>query len=135
MVQPGMSSPSLRPPLRPPLRPAGRLAAVLRLSPRLGWALAWTAAGLALGAALRYGVIEPRSIGQTCGGVGIPWWCLPRTGLIKAHEWYLYGGSAIAAAAAGWWRRPAWAQAALGLGGVGLVVYNTEVAAVGILLA
>jgi hypothetical protein len=117
-------------------RPFARLGAVLRLSPRLLWALGWTAAGLALGAVLRYAVIEPRSIGQTCGGIGIPWWCLPRTGLIKAHEWYVYGGSAIAAAGLAWWRgRAGWAQAALALGAVGLVVYNTEVAALGMLLA
>src|SRR5438128_12529956 len=114
----------------------GRLAALLRLSPAVIRALLWIAAGIGLGAVLRYAVIEPRRIGQTCGGIGIPWWCLPRTGLIKAHEWYVYGGSAIAAAGLAWWRgRAGRAQAALALGAVGLVVYNTEVAALGMLLA
>jgi len=109
---------------------------MLQWSPSLLRALLWTAAGLALGAVLRYAVIEPRDIGQTCGGVGIPWWCLPRSALIKAHEWFAYGAVSITAAGLAWWRNSAgWGQVALAVGAVGLVAYNTELAAVGMLLA
>ena len=125
-----------RPPSSHRLPWFGRLGAVLQLSPPLLRAIAWTVAGLALGAVLRYAVIEPRGIGQTCGGVGIPWWCMPRAGLIKAHEWFVYGGSSIGAAALAWWRGSAgWAQAALAVGAVGLVAYNTELSAAGMLVA
>ena len=99
-------------------------------------ALVLCALGLGVGYLLRYQVIEPRSIGQMCGGVGTPWWCPARTGLIKAHEWFVYGGAAVVLALVAWLRNDArWAAAALGCAGIGLVVYNTEVAAVGLLLA
>lgn len=98
-------------------------------------ALLACAFGLAIGYVLRYQVIEPRSIGQVCGGVGTPWWCPARTGLIKAHEWFVYGGAAVLLALLAWVRDDArWAVAALGCAGLGLVVYNTEVAALGLLL-
>jgi hypothetical protein len=108
----------------------------VRVSPVLRRAFLLGALALAAGAVLRYHVIEPRPIGQMCGGVGTPWWCPLRTGLIKAHEWYIYGGAAIALAGVGWWRSDArWAMAGLAAAGLGLVLYNTEVAAVGLLAA
>jgi hypothetical protein len=108
----------------------------LRVSPVMRRALWCGALALVLGWLLRYQVIEPRSMGQMCGGIGTPWWCPLRTGLIKAHEWYVYGGVAILCAAMAWWRNDArWAVAGFACAGVGLVVYNTELAAVGLLLA
>jgi hypothetical protein len=108
----------------------------LRLSPVMRRALLFGALALGLGWLLRYQVIEPRSIGQMCGGVGTPWWCPLRTGLIKAHEWYVYGGAALACAGAAWWRDDArWAIAGVACAAVGLVAYNTELAAAGLLLA
>jgi len=98
--------------------------------------LAVAAGGLALGFLLRYAVIEPRAIGQMCGGVGTPWWCPLRTGLIQAHQWFAYGGAAVALAALAWWRgATGLALAGLGCGALGLVLYNTELAAIGLLLA
>lgn len=112
------------------------LTQLLRPSPILRRALFLGVAALALGFALRYLVIEPRSIGQTCGGVGTPWWCPLRTGLIQAHELFVYGGSALALALLAWWRdAPRLAMAGLACGGLGLVLYNTELAAAGLLLA
>jgi len=107
-----------------------------RFQRRLVPGLSALAVGLALGFALRYLVIEPRQIGQLCGGVGIPWWCAPRAGLIKAHEWFAYGVGAGLCAAIAWWRDDRrWAAAALACAGLGLVLYNSELAATGLLLA
>lgn len=112
------------------------LSQLVRPSPRFRRALILAAVALALGFALRYLVIEPRGIGQTCGGIGTPWWCPLRTGLIQAHEVFLYGGSALALAVLAWWRdAPRLAMAGLACGGLGLVLYNTELAAAGLLLA
>lgn len=89
---------------------------------RKTWRLAWPwlllLAVALLAAALRYGVIEPGSMAQQCGGGHDPWWCVWRHYLVLGFLNNVYGIAAVVATVLSllWKRRwLAWLTAALGL--------------------
>ena len=88
--------------------------------------------------ALRYRFIEPEALGAACASVG-PWWCAPRTLLIVATQWNLFGILALAAALLAWLPMLRWrselAHAALVISGAGIVLYNASYCAAALLLA
>jgi len=95
------------------------------------------AVGAAVGAAygLRIGLIEPEAFGHLCAGSVGPWWCLPRGLLIAAlHTGVLGAGAVALGAVATLGRRRGVAVAAAMLGAAGLVLYDAEPGAVGLLL-
>jgi len=76
----------------------------LTVSAPLAWplrrVLAWLAAtifilGLAL--VLRYGVIQPHSMGLACVGGAMPWWCPFREALVQMHIHAIWGWIALGA--------------------------------------
>lgn len=88
------------------------------------------AGAFALGWVLRYQVIEPVEIGIACEEAANPaWWCGGRTALIVAMRW-IFGYYLVLALAALAWMSPGrrwrsgFSLAALGLSGLGLVLYN-----------
>ncbi|MBL8670120.1 MAG: hypothetical protein JNK11_05670 [Alphaproteobacteria bacterium] len=96
-------------------------------------------AGL-LGAWIRFAAVEPSWIGFLCDPGTGPWWCAPRRALIWGFHEGLLGLPALALALGALACGPSRARAALGLGalclgGFGLVLYNTGVAAVAVILA
>jgi hypothetical protein len=90
---------------------------------------------LALAFVLRYLWIEPSAMGLACAALPPPWWCAPRTAVILVHQYNGWGLAALAGGIITLLFRWRWA-AALGLGAglLGLVLYNTGLAAVGLLL-
>ncbi|MGY3041287.1 hypothetical protein ACVWWQ_002919 [Rhodanobacter sp. TND4EL1] len=103
------------------------------------WQLAWPWLALLLVALLvawlRYGVVEPGSMAQQCGGGHGPWWCPWRQWLVWGFLHNVYGIAAVVATVAALlWRRPwlAWLAAALGI--VALQLYCFESGALALLL-
>lgn len=90
---------------------------------------------LALAFVLRYLWIEPSAMGLACAALPPPWWCAPRRSIILVHQHDGWGLVALAGGIVTLLFRWRWA-AALGLTGglLGLVLYNTGLAAVGLLL-
>lgn len=79
--------------------------------------LALIAVGVAA-ALLRYGVIEPSTMVQLCGGAGHPWWCAWRHTLALGFLHNVYGIAALLTAALALFSRRlavSWLAAALGL--------------------
>jgi hypothetical protein len=113
-----------------------RLRANFRANPSIIVWIACCAAILALAFVVRYLWIEQTSMGLACAAVPAPWWCAPRTAVISVHQYNGWGLVALAGGIATLLFRWRWA-AALGLGAglLGLVLYNTGLAAVGLLLA
>lgn len=112
----------------------GFTAAYRRAWP-LGGVLLATAAAL-VGFLLRYRFIEPEALGAACADAG-PWWCAPRTALIVATEYNLFGWLSLACAIYAIVYRPHGApaaHAALLIGGAGLILYNATVSAVAVVL-
>lgn len=98
---------------------------------------AWlgTALVLAACAALRFLLIEPHEIGHLCLQDSAPWWCELRSGLAVAFRSQAFGIVSLAAGVWAWWRADArWAAAAMLIGAAGLMLYNTNLAAPGVLL-
>ncbi|MES1989610.1 MAG: hypothetical protein V4441_01505 [Pseudomonadota bacterium] len=98
----------------------------------------WVGVGLAsLGAAiaLRYLVIEPHDIGFACADTVTPWWCTPRQGVVMMHLWKAWGwlglGGGVLGLAFGW-RWAVWLGYVMSL--MGLVLYNADLAAIGLVL-
>jgi hypothetical protein len=93
------------------------------------------AATLAVALILRYAVIEPHWIGIACGAEQVPWWCEVRQGIVWLHILWIWGGlgllGGLLSITFGW----LWA---LRLGFVmslmGLVLYNADYGAVGLML-
>jgi hypothetical protein len=84
---------------------------------------------------LRVGLIEPEAFGHLCAGGGGPWWCWARGLLIGAVHTGVIGAGAVAFGALASFRRQAGIAAAAGmLGAAGLVLYDAEGGAVGLLL-
>jgi hypothetical protein len=93
-------------------------------------------AGLAAGAAVRYGLIEPASLGWACQVADPPFWCPPRRILIMALQWGALGGVALAVALLallGAGRRTA--LIAAGLGAAALFLYGAGAGSVAVLLS
>ncbi len=93
-------------------------------------------AGLAVGAAVRYGLIEPASLGWACQVADPPLWCLPRRILIMALQWGALGGVALAVALLvllGAGRRMA--LIAAGFGAAALFLYGAGSGSVALLFA
>ncbi len=88
-----------------------------------------------LAACLRYGVIEPATMAQRCGGGHAPWWCRWRQWLVLGFLHDVYGIAALAATAlALLWKRAwlAWLAAALGI--IALQLYCFESGALAVLV-
>ena len=111
-------------------------AAPLWRRPNLS-AFAWFGFGaviLAVAFATRYLWIEPSAMGLACAAVPPPWWCAPRTAIILVHQYNGWGLAALAGGLSTLLFRWRWAAViGLGAGLMGLVLYNTGLAAVGVL--
>lgn len=98
----------------------------------LGWALGWFG---------RYHLIEPEELYRTCLAEARPWWCALRQRLIVATFTVqgIYGWVSMVAAVAGWLLEGRLVAPcvviALAAGGLGLELYSTSTAALGVLLA
>jgi hypothetical protein len=94
------------------------------------------AAALSLALITRYVWIESTEIGLSCAALPPPWWCEVRYGVIMVHQhdgWGLVSlGAGILALLTRWYPL---ALLAMAVGLIGLVLYNTGLAAVGLLAA
>jgi hypothetical protein len=82
---------------------------------------------------LRYGVIEPATMAQQCGGDHAPWWCRWRQWLVLGFLHDVYGIAALLATAlALLWKRAwlAWLAAALGVTALQLYCFESGALAV-----
>ena len=102
---------------------------------RPGWAAyAVPALVLALAFAVRRWVVEPEALSFACQAGG-PWWCPMRTVLIAAFHHGALGGASLVTGLVAFATRRAWvASLAVSLGFAGLILYNYELGAVGVLL-
>lgn len=90
------------------------------------------AGAIGLGLVIRYGFLEQQAMNEACWAATAPWWCAPRQALGTLIHVKAIGLASLVAAAlavAFGWR--AFVLGALVLGGLGLVLYNTDFAAVG----
>ncbi len=89
------------------------------------WLAVVVAAGVGM-AAYRAVYIEPRAWGAVCAGVGAPWACVPRAGLLWLQTKYLFGViSLVLGVAAFLMRGPRWlAAVAMIVGIAGVQNYN-----------
>jgi len=88
-----------------------------------------------LAAWLRYGVIEPATMAQQCGGGHAPWRCRWRQWLVLGFLYDVYGIAALLATALSLlWKRAwlAWLAAALGI--IALQLYCFESGALAVLV-
>lgn len=100
-----------------------------------GW-LIFGVVVLGLAFAARYLWIEPSTMGLACAALPPPQWCAWRQDVILIHQANGWGLAALAGGIAAIVIRWRWMVAiGLGAGLVGLVLYNTGLAAVGLLLA
>jgi hypothetical protein len=89
----------------------------------------------------RYKLIEPENLYRVCLAASQPWWCGLRQRLIEATFTIrgIYGFVSVGAALAGWflerWLVAFCVMLALLAGGLGLELYATSTAALGVLLA
>jgi hypothetical protein len=94
------------------------------------------AGALALALVARYVWIESTEIGLSCAAAPAPWWCEPRYLIIRFHQENGWGLITLAAGLISLLTRWYWmALVALMVGMLGLVLYNTGLAAVGLLVA
>lgn len=94
------------------------------------------AGALALALVTRYVWIESTEIGLSCAATPAPWWCEPRYLIIRFHQENGWGLITLAAGLISLLTRWYWlALVALVVGMLGLVLYNTGLAAVGLLVA
>ena len=115
------------------LPPEGRRHAAWK-----AWLVPLILGGVALGLALvtRYVWIESTEIGLSCAAMPPPWWCEARLVVIRIHQengWGLVAlGTGLISLLTRWYPL---ALFALAVGLFGLVLYNTGLAAVGLLAA
>lgn len=89
---------------------------------------------LAATAALRFLLIEPHEIGHLCLESDAPWWCGVRSGVVAAFRSQAFGWLSLAAGLWAWWKADVrWAAVAMLVGAAGLMLYNTNLAAPGVL--
>ncbi|MFN3076553.1 MAG: hypothetical protein ABT940_06715 [Alphaproteobacteria bacterium] len=105
-------------------------------------AAAVAASGLAVGVALaiRFLLIEPQALGETCQTFPSLWWCRVRLGFVVLFGAEAFGIAGLALAVLSFGAgRPRVAKGlalvAMMMGAIGLVQYNTSLAAPGLLLA
>jgi hypothetical protein len=115
------------------LLPEGRRSAAWK-----AWLVPLILGALALGVALvtRYVWIESTETGLACSALPPPWWCEARYLVIMVHQHDGWGLTTLAAGILALLTR--WyplALLALVVGLIGLVLYNTGLAAVGLLAA
>lgn len=98
----------------------------------------WAGAGIVvLGSALalRYLLIEPHAVAMTCAGDNAPVWCDAREAILMMHGLKVWGWAGLASGAlalAFGWRPALWLGFGMSL--MGLVLYNADLAAVGLML-
>jgi len=106
----------------------------------LGWAVV-PALAFALAFWLRYGVIQPESIGILCGQPDAPGWCAPRQWLILGQYYAVWGWVALVSAAIALFvtlPRPVLRivlAVALLFSALALILYNTTLGAVALVMA
>lgn len=89
----------------------------------------------ALAGWLRYGLIEPISMLQTCAGPGQPAWCHARRWLVIGFLHDVYGTAALLATAASLLSQRRWlAWLAAALGAFALQLYDYEAGALALLV-
>ena len=120
------------------LLPNGRRGGGRRSALWKAWLSPLILGGVALTLALvtRYVWIESTEIGLSCSALPPPWWCKLRYAVIMVHQHDGWGLTALAAGILALLTR--WyplALLALAAGLIGLVLYNTGLAAVGLLAA
>lgn len=98
----------------------------------------WAGVGvgtLGVALALRHLVIEPHAIGMACAADITPWWCAPRQAVVMMHIWEVWGWAGLVGGVLGLvfrWRWAIWLGFVMSL--MGLVLYNADLAAVGLML-
>src|SRR3954466_14166036 len=100
------------------------------------WPLLLGSGTLVLALVTRYVWIESTEIGLTCSALPPPWWCDLRYVVIRIHQQDGWGLTALVAGILALLTR--WypmALLALVVGLIGLVLYNTGLAAVGLIAA
>jgi len=102
---------------------------------RMGFLTATVVVAFTAALAARFWMIEPRGAELMCSMSGAAAWCPLRAALIPVFD---YQGFGLASLATGLFAailcRPAWGVPAVAFGAMGLVLYNVELAAVGIIL-
>jgi len=102
---------------------------------RLGFLAAAVAVALGAAMAARILMIEPRGAELMCSMQGAAAWCPLRAALVPVFDYQGFGLVSLAAGLfAAWKHRPAWGVTALLFGAVGLVLFNVELAAAGVVL-
>ncbi len=92
-------------------------------------------AALAFALLLRYAFFQSRAVGAICLEAGRPWWCEACDDLGMIHGLWIWGWTGLAGGATGFWFGRRWALGAgLIASIIGLVVYNTELGAAGLIL-
>lgn len=94
---------------------------------------ALVAAVTAAALAARYQIIQPADAALACQSATAPWWCGLRAGLVALFPWSGFGWVSVAAGVLALAWRPA-GGLALCAGAAGLVLYDAETAAVGVVL-
>jgi len=90
---------------------------------------------LTLALSLRYGFLQSRSVGKLCLEMPRPSWCALRDDLALIHTFWIWGWLGLLGGALGFWFGWRWAlKIGLTMSLMGLVVYNTELGATGLLL-
>ncbi|MFZ0694739.1 MAG: hypothetical protein WAN51_11440 [Alphaproteobacteria bacterium] len=90
---------------------------------------------LALALSLRYGFFQSRAVGKLCLEALRPSWCTLRDDLALIHTFWIWGWLGLTGGALGFWFGWRWAlKIGLAMSLMGLVVYNTELGAIGLLL-
>lgn len=93
------------------------------------------AAAIGVAAALRYGFIEPQALNEACWAAISPWWCKPRQGLALLIDYQALGwASLVAAGLALTVGGRGLVLGAIASGGLGVILYNADLAAVGLVL-
>ena len=118
------------------MKPVGRL---FTRAPAFAAVVACFIAALT-GAAIRYWFYEPETFGSICY-YEYPWWCVFRTFIAVESKYFGLGWTATTLATIGlvriaMGRRPhGFAYAALVIGGIGLILYDTTMSAPAVLFA
>lgn len=84
---------------------------------------------------LRHLVIEPQAAGMACSVADAPWWCMPRQTLLFMHIDYRWGQIGLACGVISllfYWRPAVFVGFVFSV--MGLVLYNADLAGIGLVL-